>query len=117
MRNHDLQNLPDGYRLTELGPLPEECRVVRLGEVASTGNCLSAGENHELLSFLPMARTAEGNITASQQSRRPPNNVHSEVIVLNRDLPPMKLTSRMEIGKKQMIMACLCIHFGESAWR
>jgi type I restriction enzyme S subunit len=25
--------LPDGYRLTELGPLPEEWRVVRLGEV------------------------------------------------------------------------------------
>ncbi len=26
-------NLPDGYRMTELGPLPEEWRVVRLGEV------------------------------------------------------------------------------------
>ncbi|BCP66526.1 restriction endonuclease subunit S [Thermus thermophilus] len=26
-------HLPDGYRLTELGPLPEEWRVVRLGEV------------------------------------------------------------------------------------
>lgn len=25
--------LPAGYRLTELGPLPEEWRVVRLGEV------------------------------------------------------------------------------------
>lgn len=27
--------LPDGYRMTELGPLPEEWRVVRLGEIAS----------------------------------------------------------------------------------
>jgi len=25
--------LPDGYRPTELGPLPEEWRVVRLGEI------------------------------------------------------------------------------------
>ncbi|HIQ04319.1 MAG TPA: hypothetical protein EYH31_01335 [Anaerolineae bacterium] len=25
--------LPEGYRMTELGPLPEEWRVVRLGEV------------------------------------------------------------------------------------
>ncbi len=27
-------NLPSGYRMTELGPLPEEWRVVKLGEVA-----------------------------------------------------------------------------------
>ncbi|WP_175265875.1 restriction endonuclease subunit S [Methanothrix thermoacetophila] len=29
-------HLPDGYRLTELGPLPAHWRVVRLGEVAQT---------------------------------------------------------------------------------
>ncbi len=29
----DVQDLPDGYRMTELGPLPKEWRVVRLGEV------------------------------------------------------------------------------------
>jgi hypothetical protein len=28
--------LPEGYKMTELGPLPEEWRVVRLGEVART---------------------------------------------------------------------------------
>ena len=28
-------NLPPGYRMTELGPLPEEWKVVRLGEMAS----------------------------------------------------------------------------------
>ncbi|MDQ7082656.1 MAG: hypothetical protein Q9N34_06670 [Aquificota bacterium] len=27
--------LPEGYRMTELGPLPEEWRVVKLGEVAA----------------------------------------------------------------------------------
>lgn len=32
--NTDVQDLPDGYRMTELGPLPEEWQVVRLGEVA-----------------------------------------------------------------------------------
>lgn len=31
-------NLHDGYRLTELGPLPEEWRVVRLGEIFSMAN-------------------------------------------------------------------------------
>jgi len=27
--------LPDGFKMTELGPLPEEWQVVRLGEVVS----------------------------------------------------------------------------------
>lgn len=31
--NTDVQDLPAGYRLTELGPLPEEWRVVRLGDL------------------------------------------------------------------------------------
>lgn len=35
MVQDDSAMLTDGYRLTELGPLPEEWRVVRLGEVAS----------------------------------------------------------------------------------
>jgi type I restriction enzyme S subunit len=29
------EDLPDGFRMTELGPLPEEWRVVRLGEVVA----------------------------------------------------------------------------------
>jgi type I restriction enzyme S subunit len=35
MDTQHLAELPDGYRMTELGPLPEEWRVVKLGEVAS----------------------------------------------------------------------------------
>jgi type I restriction enzyme S subunit len=33
MDTQHLAELPDGYRMTELGPLPEEWRVVKLGEV------------------------------------------------------------------------------------
>ena len=29
------EDLPDNFQMTELGPLPKEWRVVRLGEVAS----------------------------------------------------------------------------------
>jgi type I restriction enzyme S subunit len=29
--------LPDGFQMTELGPLPKEWRVVRLGEARRTG--------------------------------------------------------------------------------
>lgn len=30
-----LEDLPEGFKMTEIGPLPEEWQVVRLGEVAS----------------------------------------------------------------------------------
>jgi len=34
-RDYELTpDLPDGFQMTELGPLPKEWRVVRLGEVA-----------------------------------------------------------------------------------
>jgi type I restriction enzyme S subunit len=32
--HEDINDLPEGFRMTELGPLPEEWEVVRLGEVA-----------------------------------------------------------------------------------
>ena len=34
MNSTNNEILPQGYRMTELGPLPEEWEVVRLGEVA-----------------------------------------------------------------------------------
>jgi type I restriction enzyme S subunit len=35
MRNERVEEiLPEGYKMTELGPLPEAWRVVRLGEIA-----------------------------------------------------------------------------------
>jgi type I restriction enzyme S subunit len=42
--------LPEGYKMTELGPLPEEWRVVRLGEVFDIvqGKSLSAKQNRGL---------------------------------------------------------------------
>jgi type I restriction enzyme S subunit len=40
-------NFPDGYRPTELGPLPEEWRVVRLGEVAD----LTMGQSPPSLTY------------------------------------------------------------------
>ncbi|GIV05253.1 MAG: hypothetical protein KatS3mg016_0828 [Fimbriimonadales bacterium] len=33
MGHNTNEPLPDGYTMTELGPLPEEWQVVRLGEV------------------------------------------------------------------------------------
>ena len=38
MKSNNNEILPQGYKMTELGPLPEEWEVVRLGEVAEYVN-------------------------------------------------------------------------------
>lgn len=45
VKNHNIQILPSGYKMTELGPLPKEWEVVRLGEVAEfeTGKRMKGG--------------------------------------------------------------------------
>jgi hypothetical protein len=47
-RDYELTpDLPDGFQMTELGPLPKEWRVVRLGEIfdITQGKSLSAKQN------------------------------------------------------------------------
>jgi type I restriction enzyme S subunit len=46
--------LPDGYRLTELGPLPEEWRVVRLGEVAQLVRGISWSKREQAANGIPV---------------------------------------------------------------
>ena len=55
----DVQDLPPGYRMTELGPLPEEWRVVRLGEIYTIqqGKALSSKHRSGQNPF-PFLRTA-----------------------------------------------------------
>ncbi|BCX05871.1 MAG: restriction modification system DNA specificity subunit [Candidatus Roseilinea sp.] len=44
--------LPDGYRMTELGPLPEEWRVVRLGEVVEEITSGDWGQSEQAKGFI-----------------------------------------------------------------
>ncbi|GIU81646.1 MAG: restriction endonuclease subunit S [Acidobacteria bacterium] len=67
--------LPEGYRMTELGPLPEEWRVVRLGDLENKGhlwvkNGYPQGEHNTKGNGVPHLRpfniTSEGIIDVSQ---------------------------------------------------
>ncbi|RLA96302.1 MAG: hypothetical protein DRG83_17565, partial [Deltaproteobacteria bacterium] len=59
-------DMPQGYRMTELGPLPEEWRVVRLGDIASfeTGKREKGGakRNGDVLSIGGEHITEDGRI-------------------------------------------------------
>jgi hypothetical protein len=48
------EDLPDGFQMTELGPLPKEWRVVRLGEVAAitSGGSALQGEQYSFVCYL-----------------------------------------------------------------
>jgi type I restriction enzyme S subunit len=52
------EDLPDGFQMTELGPLPKEWRVVRLGEVAAitSGGSAPQGERYFLNGKNPFVR-------------------------------------------------------------
>ena len=52
------EDLPDGFQMTELGPLPEDWRVVRLGEVAAitSGGSAPQGEQYFLNGKNPFVR-------------------------------------------------------------
>ena len=52
--------LPEGYRITDLGPLPEEWEVVRLGEVFNVqqGKQLSSKESKDGKIKRPFLRTS-----------------------------------------------------------
>jgi type I restriction enzyme S subunit len=52
------EDLPDGFQMTELGPLPKEWRVVRLGEVAAitSGGSAPQGEQYFLNGKNPFVR-------------------------------------------------------------
>jgi len=64
--NQGARDIPDGYRLTELGLLPEEWRVVRLGEIfeIQQGKALSpkARSGNRKRPFLRAANVLWGRI-------------------------------------------------------
>ncbi|MGC9005919.1 MAG: restriction endonuclease subunit S, partial [Candidatus Micrarchaeia archaeon] len=47
MKEQIHRNFPDGFKMTELGPLPQEWEVVRLGEVAEFVRGLSWRKSEE----------------------------------------------------------------------
>ncbi|BAM00062.1 restriction endonuclease subunit S [Caldilinea aerophila] len=95
--------LPDGFQMTELGPLPEDWRVVRLGEVAIVGPPRIPRLSRDAIPFIPMALIPEGGHEVSQYELRAPSDVRSGVVVLEGDLLLAKITPCLENGKQGIV--------------
>ena len=97
------EDLPDGFQMTELGPLPKEWRVVRLGEVAIVGPPRIPRLSRDAIPFIPMALIPEGGHEVSQYELRAPSDVRSGVVVLEGDLLLAKITPCLENGKQGIV--------------
>ena len=100
MNNHDL---PEGFKMTELGPLPEEWEVVRLGSVASVGPRRGPHRAQGLIPFVSMALLPEWGADVENWELRPPERVRSGVVVHEGDLLLAKITPSFENGKQGIV--------------
>jgi type I restriction enzyme S subunit len=95
--------LPDGYRLTELGPLPEEWRVVRLREVADIGPSRIQRDSRDVLPFIPMSLIPEQGLFILQWEYKTPEEIRSGVVIKEGDLLLAKITPCLENGKQGIV--------------
>lgn len=83
--NDTVSDLPEGFKMTELGPLPEEWEVVRLGEVAKFINGFAFGPEHWAETGRPIIRIQ--NLTGlSQKFNYFNGGINKKYIVIKGDL-------------------------------
>jgi len=90
-------------RETEIGPVPEEWEVVRLGEVASVGPSRIPEPTRDMLPFIPMSLIPEGGREILQYELRVPTEIRSGVAISEGDLLLAKITPCLENGKQGIV--------------
>jgi type I restriction enzyme, S subunit len=94
-----LEEVPVGYRMTELGLLPEEWGVARLEEVAEFSKRPEAAVA-PLTTFIPMMMLPESGLYVNRWEERRPDQVRSGVYFRAGDLLLAKITPCLENGKQ-----------------
>ncbi|BCB95421.1 hypothetical protein JZK55_03430 [Dissulfurispira thermophila] len=94
------------YKMTELGPLPQEWKVVKLGDCLLTNNDVRFSidkENIETVCFIPMSLIPEENLFISQFEKRKAYEIRSGIVVYENDLLIAKITPCFENGKQGIV--------------
>ncbi|MBX6770817.1 MAG: restriction endonuclease subunit S, partial [Chloroflexi bacterium] len=98
--------LPPGYKLTELGPLPEEWQVVRLGDTLDRSKrpaLLSVADAQHPIPFVPMALLPSDKLYIENWELRSSTEVRSGVQIHDGDLLLAKITPCLENGKQGIV--------------
>jgi type I restriction enzyme S subunit len=102
--SQDTALLPEGYRLTELGPLPEEWRVVRLGEIVSITRKPRKMPCPDPVPFIPMeAIPDDGSLYPIKIEYKLIDDVRSGTYCEGGDILFAKITPSLENGKQVMV--------------
>ncbi|MCS7240929.1 MAG: hypothetical protein NZ651_06775 [Candidatus Bipolaricaulota bacterium] len=62
MNAQEAHELPAGYKMTELGPLPEDWQVVKLKEIVFIGSSRTPKEKRCFTPFVPMSLIPENGV-------------------------------------------------------
>ena len=96
--------LLDGYRMTELGPLPEEWQVVRLGEVVTISRKPRGLTMPNNVPVIPMGVIPDdGRLYPSAIEWRASQNIHSGTYCEGGDILFAKITPSLENGKQAIV--------------
>jgi type I restriction enzyme S subunit len=98
--------IPDGFKMTALGPLPEEWEVATLGEVADFSG--KPGRQHvtddSLIPFVPMSLLPDDALYIPKWEMRKPADIRSGVFIQEGDLLLAKITPCLENGKQGIVI-------------
>lgn len=96
-------DLPEGFKITELGPLPEDWQVVPLDMVAVIGGSKADLSPHEPIPFIPMSLIPEDSLYITNWELRGRKDVRSGIPVREGDLLLAKITPCLENGKQGIV--------------
>lgn len=96
-------DLPEGFKITELGPLPEDWQVVPLAMVAVIGGSKVNLSPYEPIPFIPMSLIPEDLLYITNWELRMRKDVRSGIPVREGDLLLAKITPCLENGKQGIV--------------
>jgi len=95
----------NGFKMTDLGPLPEEWGVVRLSDVAEFSKkprALSLADS-EMIPFVPMEHIPNDSTFSAKYDFRKPQEIRSGTFFHKGDLLVAKITPCFENGKQGIV--------------
>ncbi|NPV06564.1 MAG: hypothetical protein HPY83_01215 [Anaerolineae bacterium] len=98
-----MTDLPPGYKMTELGPLPQEWQVAELGQVVEFTGRRGLSPYRATVPFIPMTLVPTGPLAVTEWELRTPEEVRSGVPVRDGDVLLAKITPCLENGKQGIV--------------
>ncbi len=101
----DSTDIPEGYKATELGALPDEWNVVKIIDVVDfTKKPRSLSINpDQILPFIPMEMIPENNDSVNRWQEKKNSEISSGTFVFKGDLIVAKITPCFENGKQAIL--------------